>query len=246
MKKLANLVKLTELFALIIKIVVKKLGENPTEKDVDTLLDNSEGLENVIHSSFDTLGWGQNIWQPQMDAISTFYLKYFNVTVDWAQIVLPKWTKERPRLELILPKITGQMMINAYKKEFGNNAVWDNIFTQNLEKNIKTQQARSAEPYAFAWTGEVECDTEWKNKSYNDIKDTTSNLMIPIEGILCALRFRIDTSTMLDQKGLTRFHSLDSDSSVLGMGRFGGGQFSIGNDVVGVRNADGGFRQINF
>ncbi len=185
------------------------------------------------------------IWQSQMDAKSAFYQKYFGIKIDWTKIKLPTWTKECPRLELILSEVTGQMLINCYKKEFGNDQVSDNVFTQDLDKNIKTQQSRSTEPYAFAWSGEVECDVEWRKKSYNDIKETKQKLMIPKEYIIAALRFRIETGTMLDQKNVTFLHALNFDLRMIYMGKGGFGRFFVDGLGVDDLDCDYGFRQVN-
>ncbi len=203
-----------------------------------------EKLEEAVCPSFENLLHGHSIWQPQMDAISAFYKKYFSIDIDWTKITLPKWTKERPRLELILPQVTGQMYIDCYKEEFGKNSVVNNSYSKDLEKNIKAQQARTTEPYAFAWTGEIECDVEWRKKPYNEIKDTTATLMIPKEGILCALRFGIETSQILDEVGVTCFHSLCLHHSPLSMYGKGNSQFCVDYGDMSYRFPLYGYRQI--
>jgi hypothetical protein len=67
--------------------------------------------------------------------------------------------------------------------------------------------------------------------------------MIPIEGLMAAFRYRVETGKMMDEKGLTRFHALDSDGDAMCMCE-GNGWLNVNGDFRDSRDADYGPREV--
>ncbi len=156
-------------------------------------------------------------WADQKKKIERFYKSNFNHIIDWSTTTLPEYDKKFPRLEYVHAGFNCKRYITAYKKKFGDDKVSSNSYSQNPDNAIDTQQDRPKGNYCFAWAGTIEPDTEHLNKSYDDFCNDGNDYMIPKEGIIAAFRERFETGNMLDVKGLTRFHALDSDGYALGM-----------------------------
>jgi hypothetical protein len=185
-------------------------------------------------------------WADQKKKIERFYKSVFNFTIDWSTMTLPEYDEKRPRLEYVNTEFNCKRYINAYKKKFGDNSVAGNSYSQDPDSAIHEQQDRPKGNYCFAWEGSIEPDAEHLNKGYDDFYNDGNKYMIPKEGIIAAFRERFETGNMLDVKGLTRFHALDSDGNALYMCRFALGQFDVGYGNRDGRDSDRGPRQISF
>lgn len=124
--------------------------------------------------------------------------------------------------------------------------MYNNDYSKDIDACTKTKQFRPDGNYCITHVGTVEPDKKHLNKSYDDFCSDGNKYMIPIEGIIFALRYRFETNNMLDVKGVTRFHALDSDDCVLCMGRGGDGRFCLDWLDRDNRNAVRGPRQVNF
>lgn len=185
-------------------------------------------------------------WADQKKKVERFYKSNFNLTIDWSKVTLPAYDETRPRLEYVHAEFNCKRYINAYKKKYGDNSVASNSYSQDPDSAIHTQQNRPQVNYCIAWAGTIEPDTEHLGKSYDDFHTDGNKYMIPKEGIIAAFRGRFSTSKILDIKGYTRFHALDSDGHVLDMHRHGNVQFHVGRDSRGSRISTLGPRQISF
>lgn len=185
-------------------------------------------------------------WADQKKKIERFYKSVFNIVIDWSKMVLPVWDEKRPRLEYVHAEFNRKKYVNAYKKKFGDNSVASNSYSQDPDSAVATEQSRPVGNYCFAWAGTIEPDAEHLNKSYDDFSNDGNDYMIPKEGIIAAFRERFETDNMLDVKGLTRFHALDSGRFALGMFRDGNGRFSVNGSNRDDRDSDYGPRQIQY
>jgi len=185
-------------------------------------------------------------WATQKKKIERFYKSIFNLTIDWSKVTLPLYGEKYPRLEYVHSAFSRTRYIEGYKKKFGDNSVASNSCSQNPDSAVKVEQNRPEGNYCFAWKGTIEPDQEHLNKSYNDFNADRNQYMIPKEGIIAAFRERFESGSMLDVKGLTRFHALDSVGCAVGMYRLGDGQFRVRYDDRDSRDSDRGPRQVRF
>jgi hypothetical protein len=185
-----------------------------------------------------------NPWSDQIKKIDRFYISVFNLAINWSKIKLPVKIAGFDYLECVVPELTEDDIFNAYAKKFGKDAVWK--YYNNIHKAIKEQQSRPSFEYTFSHRGGIEPDKEHLNKSYDDFYQDGNNYMVPKEGLLSAFRYRFETGNMWDIKGVTRFHTLDSDGFTLFMSRNGHGQFRVSCGNRDYRTSDDGPRQICF
>lgn len=183
-----------------------------------------------------------DIWEEQKQQISKFYLECLNITVDWVTVVIPAAAVDFKRLELILADLTEDEIFDAYAKKFGKDKVWKAY--DSIRNAIKEQQDRPKGDYVLLHRGGLEPDTEHLNKSYDDFFKDGNNYMVPKEGLIAAFRHRFETGNMLDVKGITRFHALDSDGYVMYMFGNTNGEFYMDWYDGGSRYADSGPRQL--
>lgn len=185
-------------------------------------------------------------WASEKKKIDRFYKSNFNFIIDWTKVKLPAFDKDYPRLEYVHADFNCKRYITAYKKKFSDNSVAGNSYSQNPDSAIDEQQEHPKWNYCFSWKGTIEPDAEHLNKSYNDFANDGNSYMIPKEGIISAFRERFETGNMLDVKGLTRFHALDSYGYALFMHRNVNGQFYVSGGSRDFRNSDYGPRQVRF
>lgn len=193
-----------------------------------------------------------NQWSEQKNKISVFYAKVYETLglqkkeIDWTATTLPEYSEEFPTLEFIDRSITGKQWVVVYKKMFGDSTVYVNDYSKDIDKMTKEHQGRPEGNYCLSHFGGIEPDAQHLNKSYDDFCSDGNKYMIPIEGIIASIRKRFETGEMLDVKGATRFHALDSGGRVIGMFRDGDGQFGLVWCFRYDRNSDFGPRQVNF
>lgn len=187
-----------------------------------------------------------DLWSDQKKKIDRFYKSIFSFTIDWSKIMIYQKVEGFDSLEYVSCKLTEDDIFNAYAKKFGKDSVWK--YYDNIHKVIKEQQTRQSDDYSFSHRGGIEPDEEHLNKSYDDFYDDRNIYMVIKEGLIAAFRYRFETGNMWDVKGLTRFHTLDSHGSALGMGRNGNGsgQFNVSTRHRGSRHSFYGPRQISF
>lgn len=196
--------------------------------------------------------FGIDQWLNQKNKISVFYAKVYEILglekkeIDWTATTMPEYSDEFPTLEFIDRSITGKQWIAVYKKLFGDSSVHTNDYSKDIDKMTKEQQSRPEGNYCVSHVGGVEPDTQHLNKSYNDFCADGNKYMVPIEGIISAIRRRLETGDMLDVTGVTYFHALDFDGSVISMFRDDDGQFYLDWRYRDDQYSCYGPRQVNF
>lgn len=205
-------------------------------------------LENFLQLSFnereEKFGRVVDMWASARDSNTLFYKEVFGIDVD-CSIAIPTAPEDFTG-PLFIPKMKGDTAVKAYEKLFGEDSMYQNDYSKNVDACIKSQQARPDAPYFIRHRDGVEPDKIHLNKSYNDFCKDGNSYMVPLEGILFALYYRWSTGNMIDVKGVTRFHALASDVGVLDMHRGGDGRFLLDWDFRVNRNFDRGPRQVNF
>lgn len=192
-----------------------------------------------------------DLWFEERKKIETFYKKLFNLTVDWSRVSMPKPEKEDSmnRIEYISEKITEDQALKVYANTFGENSVWVypwKLYKKSVIEIIKTKQARPTGDYVISHCGGNEPDV--LDKSYN-FGLNRMKFMIPIEGIVAALRYRFETGKMMDVIGRTTFAALDFKDELaitMEISKNTEAQFHIGFCYPDAHYPINGLRQVSF
>ncbi len=126
---------------------------------------------------------------------------------------------EFPHIECIPASLTPDDVFNAYAKKFGKNKTYSYYHDQNktIAESIKRQQGRPNRDRFILHRGGQEPDQQYLGILYDDFYADGKTYMIPVEGLMAAFRYRVETGKMMDEKGLTRFHALDFDGYAMYM-----------------------------
>lgn len=191
-----------------------------------------------------------DLWLEERKKIETFYKKLFNLTVDWSRVSMPKPDKENGmnRIEYISGNITEDQALKVYANTFGENSVWVYpwmLYEKSIIELVKEKQARPTGDYVISHRGGNEPDV--LDRSYN-FGLNRMKFMIPLEGIVAALRYRFETGRMMDVKGRTIFAALDFEGLAMTMeqSKDTGAKFSIGFCYPDAHYPVNGLRQITF
>ncbi len=172
---------------------------------------------------------------PEKDNKS-FYKKFFNLAIENP----PPTTIGN--ISLVIPKELNCEQI--YKAMQGEFSCWK--YYSDIDTKIKEQQKRQESAYTISFRDSIEPDNEHLGKSYNDFCNDGKTYMTPKEGMLASLYYFYKTGNMMDIKGATRFHALDSDSHAMYMFGSGDGGFRIGGYGSVDRDSDFGPREVSF
>lgn len=149
-------------------------------------------FENFLQLSFndreEKFGRVIDIWHDSKESNKKFFKEVFGLDID-TSIPVPDAPEDFTGL-LYIPQIKGDIAVKAYKKLFGEDSVYDNDYSKNIDEMIKSQQDRPNTPYFIRHRNGLEPDKEHLNKSYDDFCDDSNNYMVPLEGILFALYYR--------------------------------------------------------
>lgn len=188
-----------------------------------------------------------SIWKREQQKVSLFMKEYFNYDVDWSTFNLSiDAFNEFPHIECIPASLTPDDVFNAYARKFGKDKTYCYYHDQNktIAESIKTQQDRPNRDRCILHRGGQEPDAIYLNKSYVDFHTDGKTYMIPIEGLMAAFRYRVETGKMMDEKGLTRFHALDSGGCAMNMCGRDNGRLHVGGDDRDYRSSDRGPREV--
>lgn len=213
---------------LIAQSVVKRMGGNFSKDEMQELLTGSQkGKSEEIAKQIVTkvLDIKISIWNRQVEKLNKFWKDQFSHIIDWNSLTIPEQKKGFKILEYIPSCFTEDDIFNKYAELFGKDKVWK--LYDNILNTIKDQQSRPACNRLVLHRGGQEPDAEHLNRSYNDFCSDGKQYMIPIEGLIVALRYRVEIGKMLDVNGLTRFHALDSGGLAMCMYGSDGGGFCI-------------------
>lgn len=143
-----------------------------------------------------------------------------------------------------IPTFTEDDIFNKYVQLFGEDSVWKNY--TNIRNSIREQQSRPKAARLLIHRGGQEPDAEHLNKSYDMFYQDGKTYMIPIEGMIAALRYRVETTKMMDVKGLTRFHALDAYGYAMCMYRSSNGEFYVHSYYRDHCYSEYGPREVSF
>lgn len=164
----------------------------------------------------------------------SFYKELFNMDIENPP------TATIGNIALVIPKeLTCEQIYKVMQTKFDCYKYYDDI-----DKAIKNQQSRPTETYTITFKNSIEPDNEHLNKSYNDFCNDGKNYMVPKEGMLAYLYYFYKTGNMMDLKGITRFHALDSVGDAMSMYEDDDGRFHIYRGGRDNRDADYGPREI--
>ncbi len=190
------------------------------------------------------LGVEADPWIVEKRRIEKFYEILLGRRINWKEFSLPPKNDKMRRLEVIFWDVSEDEIFTAYARKFGKDSVWKH-YSNGIAKSICKQQKRSEGNYAFSHVGGSNPDM--LDKSYNDGINAGIKFMVPKEGIIAALRYRIETSKMYDVNGLTRFAALTDNGCAMCMCMYRSteGKFCVSIDGPGFRGSGRGLRQVN-
>lgn len=164
----------------------------------------------------------------------SFFEKFFGLTIQ-----NPTEAKDG-YISLVIPKeLTCEQIYKAMQTQF---SCWK--YCGDIDKTIKEQQLRP-DTYYITFKDSVEPDSEHLGRSYDDFCGDGKNYMTPKEGMLAYLYYFYKTGNMMDVKGVTRFHALDSDGNAMCMYGRNDGQFSVDGSDRDYRDSDFGPREVS-
>lgn len=260
-KEMATAPQIAQFGLLVAQQVVAKMvqrqKQNPTsKKEMDKLLNPpyngkiKQVVDRVMDSVFEIKNTipTTSVWDRQIEKLTKFWKDNFNHEIVLSDLVFPEEKEGFNILEYIPVGFTEDDVLEKYKGIFGKDKVWCYYHTQSkkIRESIMSQQSRPEGNRLLLHRGGPEPDTEHLNRSYDDFCNDGRQYMIPLEGIIAALRYRIETGNMMDVKGLTRFHALDHYGYAVNMCGGGDGQFGIGRHDRDNRDSDGGPREVSF
>lgn len=237
--------------------MVQRQKQNPiSKKEMDKLLTppyNGE-IKQVVDGVMDRVFEikktipTNSVWDRQIEKLTKFWKDNFNHNIVWSELIFPEEKEGFNILEYIPNCFTEDDVFEKYKEIFGKDKVWCYYHTQlkKIRESIKTQQSRPEGSRLLLHCGGAEPDAEHLNKSYDDFSGDGKNYMVPIEGIITGLRYRVETGNMVDVKGLTTFHALDHDGYVMDVCRLGNVQLRIGKSNRNYRYSGHGPREVSF
>lgn len=243
---------------VVAKIVQKqKQKQNPiSKKEMDKLLTPpyngkvKQAVDEVMYRVFEIKNTipTNSIWARQIEKLTKFWQENFNHEIVWSELTFPNEKDGFNVLEYIPIGFTEDDIFEKYKQLFGADKTYCYYNTQSktIRESIDLQQLRPDGNRLLLHCGGDEPDAKHLNRSYNDFCSDNKNYMIPIEGIISAFRYRVETGKMMDVKGLTRFHALDSDGGAMSMCRNGNGEFCIDRYARDYRDSDRGPREVSF
>ena len=188
------------------------------------------------------------LYQAQKEKCSAYW-KQWGIDIPWDKLFIPPQSEGLITLGYEPRLFTEDQKIQKYKEHHGEDVVWCYYHTQNktIEESIKRQGARPIAGYLYWYEGNQEPDTKHLNKSYDMFSiEYDKTFAIPTEGITMADRYRLETGTMMDIVGLTRFDALDADGNAMSMCRNGNGRFFMNGSTPGSRDEGFGPREIKF
>jgi hypothetical protein len=232
---------------LLFQAAVEILGKSDISKsEMQVLL--TRHKDKIVESAKEvvsqTVGVKVDIWDRQIEKLTKFWKEEFNHDILWEQILFPEEKEGFGVLEYNPNCFTENDVFNKYAQKFGKDKVWK--YYGNIRQNIKVQQPHSTQAQLFLHRGGQEPDAEHLGKSYDDFCNDGKQYINPLEGLIIAFRYRVETGKMMDEKGLTRFHALDSDGNAMSMYSRDDGKFYVGRDNRDNRDSDSGPREVSF
>ncbi|MEI6022678.1 MAG: hypothetical protein WCQ32_02455 [bacterium] len=226
-KEVATGAQYAQFGLLIAQSVVEKMGQRGfSKKQMQQLLTGpGKGRAKEIASAVvdETTHILITVWDRQQEKLSIFWKKYFNHDIDWSKLTLPEEKEGFNILEYIPNCFTEDDIYNKYVEIFGKDSVSE--YYHIIHDCIKTQQTRITDNRLILHRGGQGPDAEHLGKSYNVFSKEPLHFMTPIEGIISALRYRVETGEVI--RSFIGFHALNIWDDAMGMCRNVDGRFRI-------------------
>lgn len=122
-----------------------------------------------------------------------FYRKYFRITVDFSDVLIPDDPGGFERVIFIPKGLTFTTVIKALRKKFDIY-----LYIKNLDKDVTENVRTTDESYAIRVRRRQETDEEWKNVSANQLKQQDINCVTLLERLVDELKWFDETGEHMD------------------------------------------------
>ena len=122
-----------------------------------------------------------------------FYRKYFRITVDFSDVIIPEDPGGFPRVIFIPEGLTFATVIKALREKFKVS-----LYTEDLDKDVTENIRIPDKSYAIRVHGRQEADEEWKDTSASQLKEQNVNCVTLMERLVDELKWFDETSEHMD------------------------------------------------
>ena len=122
-----------------------------------------------------------------------FYRKYFRITVDFSDVIIPEDPGGFPRVIFIPEGLTFATVIKALRKKFKVS-----LYTEDLDKDVTENIRIPDKSYAIRVHGRQEADEEWKDTSASQLKEQNVNCVTLMERLVDELKWFDETGEHMD------------------------------------------------
>jgi len=122
-----------------------------------------------------------------------FYRKYFRITVDFSDVIIPEDPGGFPRVIFIPEGLTFATVIKALREKFKVS-----LYTEDLDKDVTENIRIPDKSYAIRVHGRQEADEEWKDTSASQLKEQNVNCVTLMERLVDELKWFDETGEHMD------------------------------------------------
>ena len=122
-----------------------------------------------------------------------FYRKYFRITVDFSDVIIPEDPGGFPRVIFIPEGLTFATVIKALREKFKVS-----LYTEDLDKDVTENIRTPDKSYAIRVHGRQEADEEWKDTSASQLKEQNVNCVTLMERLVDELKWFDETGEHMD------------------------------------------------
>jgi len=122
-----------------------------------------------------------------------FYRKYFRITVDFSDVIIPEDPGGFPRVIFIPEGLTFATVIKALREKFKVS-----LYTEDLDKDVTENIRIPDKSYAIRVHGRQEADEEWKDTSASQLKEQNVNCVTLMERLVDEPKWFDETGEHMD------------------------------------------------
>jgi hypothetical protein len=131
--------------------------------------------------------------QNQLERACALYAEVFGITIDPVSVVIPERQPGRDRLIVIPKSVTMNRVVEYLRTEFTVS-----LYTEDLDRDVTTNDRTSSETYAIWVQDVVEADEELKGLSANDLAAKKIPGVTLLERLLHEMLYFKETGKHLD------------------------------------------------